>query len=139
MDSDNVSQGNSLFYNLLLFLITGFICALTIVNAVVYGKIANGDITYGTVTPGGARALEWINAVFAAITGCLALYYLYLSIFSREYRLKQYEAIKRSAMNTYQNVRNYRGGLYRGSNQVSPMYNSPGLGTGGAMAFKGMM
>lgn len=120
MGSDD-GEENSLFYNLLVFLITGLIFALSIVNAIVYGKIADGDITYGTVSPGGARALQWINAVSAVITGCFAIYYLTISLFKRSYRKEKYEAIKQASYNAWNRARNVPTGIYGGNRQMSPV------------------
>jgi hypothetical protein len=114
-----MEEERSIYYNLMVFLITGLLCALCIVNAVIYSRISNEkNESLTSLSPSGAKALMWINIIIAIVTGVFALYYIIRVIFTRAARQRIKESsieyiksggkyVKEKGASAYQKVRNF--------------------------------
>ncbi len=126
-------MADNIYYNLMVFVVLGLICALSIVNAVIYQRITNEkNESLTSLSPSGARALQWINIVIAVISGCFAIYYLYRVFFTREKRKELKERAAEYGSNLYRSARTGLTNVYNRGNDVgfigrnSPRYNPPG-------------
>ncbi len=137
-----MEEEKSIYYNLMVFLITGLLCALCIVNAVIYSRISdekNESLT--SLSPSGAKALMWINIVIAVTTGIFAVYYIVRVLFTRAARSRFQESsydvikaggryLKEKSINAYGKVRDFnindygrRDGLFNPGAPSTPMRN----------------
>jgi hypothetical protein len=112
-------MADNIYYNFMVFVVLGLICALSIVNAVIYQRITNEkNESLTSLSPSGARALQWINIVIAVISGCFAIYYLYRVFFNREKRKELKERAAEYGSNLYRSARTGLSNVYNRGNDV---------------------
>ena len=86
-----------LWVKILILLLISVIIVLCGFNAATYNKIANENITVGSVTPEGARALMWFNIIILLFTCPLWIWYLYKLFRGEAERQQDIGALKQYA------------------------------------------
>jgi len=111
-----------LFFNLLIFLILGFIGGICIANAVYFGKIRNEkNDSLVSLSTSGAGFLMWINIIFGVLALIVAIWYLFKVLIKEASRKAAIDLIYEKSLAAYRKY-DESGGLFD-INRLSPRGN----------------